>query len=541
MEDTFTSNIARCQLFFTPPRTCGRALKKGVRGKGSKGSDSSYLKPFFALLVFLTSFSVSLSAQTADRELRGVWMATVLNIDYPQNPTVNAATLQADFKSQLFRLRKAGINTLFVQVRPAGDAMYPSKYAPWSEWLTGVQGKAPVSNFDPLAYMIQTAHAQGVELHAWVNPYRGAMTLDSLNFAPGHLYHQHPDWIRTYAGRRYLDPGLPEVRAHLGEVIDELIANYDLDGIHFDDYFYPYPKAGVPFPDAATFRRYGGSQQLDDWRRGNVNTFVAETQRRIKAAKPWVQFGISPFGVWRNQAQDPVMGSATRASVSSYDDLYGDALAWARAGTVDYLLPQLYWSMEYAPAGYRILADWWAKNTPPNIALYAGHAAYKVGKNADEAWNSLEELPRQVEYNHQLPAMKGSVYFSTKSILLNPSGLAQRMADVYPTPALLPARTAPLEVIPMKIKVYKPKKTDKGMLVVWDVDKSVPESELPHYFAIYRSSKSTPMTLLHRTPYGQNCHRLHYYDAAADPAVKYDYKVVAMDRWHRVLNMRLAR
>ncbi|WP_169435023.1 glycoside hydrolase family 10 protein [Neolewinella persica] len=480
-------------------------------------------------------------AQSADRELRGVWMATVLNIDYPQNPTVNASTLQADFKSQLYRLRQAGLNTIFVQVRPAGDAIYPSQYAPWSEWLTGVQGKAPVSGFDPLAYMIKTAHAQGVELHAWVNPYRVAMTLDSLNFAPDHLYHQHPDWIRSYAGRRYLDPGLPEVRTHLGEVIDELVANYDLDGVHFDDYFYPYPKAGVPFPDEETFRRYGGSQRLSDWRRGNVNTFVAETQRRIKAAKPWVQFGISPFGVWRNLAQDPVMGSATRASVSSYDDLYGDALAWARAGTVDYLLPQLYWSMEYAPAGYRTLANWWAANTPKNIALYAGHAAYKVGNNDDEAWNTLEELPRQVEYNHQLPALKGSVYFSTKSILLNPAGLAERMADVYPTPALLPVRIAPQEVRTMKVKVYKPKKTAKGMLVVWDVDKTVPKSELPHYFAIYRASKSTPMTLLHRTPYGQGCHRLHYYDAAADPVVKYDYKVVALDRWHRVLNMRFAR
>ncbi len=462
-------------------------------------------------------------------------MATVLNIDYPQSPTVSAATLQADFKSQLYRLRQAGINTLFVQVRPAGDAIYPSKYAPWSEWLTGAQGKAPVSDFDPLAFMVETAHAQGVELHAWVNPYRVAMTLDSTNFAPGHLFQQHPEWVRTYAGRRYLDPGLPEVRAHLGEVIDELLANYDLDGLHFDDYFYPYPQAGTPFPDQEAYRRYGGGRGLEDWRRENVNTFVAETHRRVKAAKPWVHFGISPFGVWRNRSQDPVLGSATRASVSSYDDLYGDALAWARAGTVDYLLPQLYWSMEYAPASYRTLANWWAVNTPRAIALYAGHAAYKVGNNADEAWDSLEELPRQVALNQQLPAMKGSVYFSTKSLLLNPAGLAQRMADLYPTPALLPARKAPAPVTPLKVKVYKPKRTDKGMLVVWEVDKALPKSALPHYFAIYRSSDSTPKTLLHRTPYGQGCHRLHFYDKLADEAVKYDYWVVGYDRYHRAL------
>ncbi len=494
-------------------------------------------------LLLITLLCTSVRAQkTQDRELRGVWMATVLNIDYPQSPTPSAATLQADFKSQLYRLRQTGINTLFVQVRPAGDALYPSKYAPWSEWLTGVQGKAPVSNFDPLAYMIETAHAQGIELHAWVNPYRVAMTMDSLDKAPNHLLNTHPEWVRTYGGRRYLDPGLPEVRAHLGDVIDELVANYDLDGVHFDDYFYPYPTAGEPFPDQETFRRYGGSRQLGDWRRDNVNTFVAETHRRIKAAKPWVHFGISPFGVWRNLGQDPARGSATRASVSSYDDLYGDALHWAKQGTVDYLLPQLYWSMDYAPASYRILANWWTDHTPPGVGLYVGHAAYKVGNNADEAWDSLEELPRQVAYNQQLPELSGSVYFSSKSILLNRAGLAQRMADLYPLPTLLPVRTAPSPVKPVKVKVFKPKKTEKGMLLVWEVNKKLPEAELPHYYAIYRGTRTTPMQLLHRTPYGQKgCRRLHFYDKQADPAVKYVYKVVGMDRFHRALAERLAR
>lgn len=550
MEDILKLKAVLSRLLLCLVCTCVRALNKGRKEKRGKGGEiqnmvkalsASYPFRLSALIPLFLCCSSFLSAQESDRELRGVWIATVLNIDYPQNPTVNAATLQADFKSQLYRLRQTGINAIFVQVRPAGDAIYPSKHAPWSAWLTGVQGKAPVSNFDPLAYMIQTAHAQGIELHAWVNPYRVAMTLDSLNFAPDHLYHRHRDWVRTYAGRRYLDPGLPAVRAHLGEVIDELVANYDLDGIHFDDYFYPYPQAGTPFPDSETFRRYGGSRRLEDWRRDNVNNFIAETHRRIKAVKPWVYFGVSPFGVWRNRSQDPVAGSATRASVSSYDDLYGDALAWARAGTVDYLLPQLYWSMDFPAASYRTLANWWAANTPAGVALYAGHAAYKVGTDPDDAWNTLEELPRQVAYNHQLPAMQGSVYFSTKSILLNPAGLAQRMADLYVTPALLPTRPAPFPAIPQKVKVYKPKQTEKGMLVVWEVDKTVPKSELPHYFALYRSSTSTPLTLLHRTPYQQGCHRLHYYDATADPAVKYDYKVVALDRWHRPLNAPLAR
>ncbi len=532
-----------CGFFFPLLRplvsTCGRAPLHQVIFRITSGF-------FFRLLVLplllLFLRPAGLHGQVNDlQELRGAWMATVLNIDYPQTPTVSAATLQADFKSQLYRLRQAGINTLFVQVRPAGDAIYPSEFAPWSAWLTGEQGKAPVSGFDPLAFMIETAHAQGVELHAWVNPYRVAMTLDSTGFAPKHLMVRHPEWVRTYAGRRYLDPGLPAVRAHLGQVIDELITNYDLDGIHFDDYFYPYPQAGLPFPDQETYRQYGGSRRLEDWRRENVNTFVAETHRRIKAAKPWVHFGISPFGVWRNQSQDPVLGSATRASVSSYDDLYGDALAWARAGTVDYLLPQLYWSMDYAPASYRTLVNWWASNTPPSVALYTGHAAYKVRNNADTAWDDLEEVPRQIALNQQLPAIRGSVFFSTKSILLNAAGLAQRMASLYPTPTRLPERKTAVARRVTKVKVFKPKQTDQGRLIVWEVDKKLPKAELPHYFVLYRAQGASPRTLLHRTPYGQGCHRLHFYDKTATAAAEYDYWVVAYDRYHRALNTMAAK
>ncbi|MEM9258800.1 MAG: family 10 glycosylhydrolase, partial [Bacteroidota bacterium] len=400
---------------------------------------------------------VASTSDTPSRELRGVWMASVLNIDYPQNPTPNATTLQADFRSQLYRLRQAGINTLFVQVRPAGDALYLSAHAPWSEWLTGEQGKPPTSGFDPLTFMIETAHEQGLELHAWVNPYRVAMSLDSSKFALTHLFHRHRDWIHTYGNRRYLDPGLPEVRSHLGEVIDELVANYDLDGIHFDDYFYPYPVSGAEFPDSNTFRRYGGARRLADWRRDNVNTFVEATYQRIKAAKPWVQFGISPFGVWRNQADDPVRGSATRAGATSYDDLYGDALAWSQTGAVDYLLPQLYWSMELPVASHRVLADWWVANTPPEVDLFIGHSAYKVGDNNDVAWDDPREIPRQIAYGRQLEAIGGSVFFSAKSLYGNPLGLIQQLQTVYPDPVLLPPRKTETPLQKVKVKTYRPK------------------------------------------------------------------------------------
>ena len=469
------------------------------------------------------------------RDLRGVWMATVLNIDYPSRPTADAATLQAEFRSQLYRLRQAGVNALFVQVRPAGDAIYPSQHAPWSRWLTGRQGVAPVSNFDPLKFMIEECHARGVELHAWVNPYRVAMSLDSFNFAPGHLFHRHRDWVRLYADRMYLDPGLPAVRQHLGRVIDELVAGYDLDGIHFDDYFYPYPLTGVPFPDEATYRRYGNGRPRADWRRANVNAFVTETYHRIKAAKPWMQFGISPYGVWRNQSRDPARGSATRASISSYDDLYGDALAWAEAGVVDYLAPQLYWNVGYAPADYGELLRWWATHVPPTTRLLIGQAAYKVGDpDQGPAWADPDQLPTQVRLNRAYPSVDGTILFSARSILGSAVGLEQRLARLYPELALLPPRAnrGPAPAAPPPPKVFRPRRTEAGNLVVWEVPRDTPAEALPHYYAIYRSDPAHPLRLLHRTPYGQGCHRLHYVDKTAATGVDYRYRVVALDRFH---------
>ena len=271
-----------------------------------------------------------------------------------------------------------------------------------------------------------------------------------------------------------------------------------------------------------------------DWRRQNVNTFVAETQARVKRRGTHVQFGISPFGVWRNRAQDPVLGSDTRASVSSYDDLYGDALHWARTGTVDYLLPQLYWSLDFAAAGHRTLADWWARNTPPTTQLYVGHAAYKVNNNADEAWTGLEELPRQIALARNTPRLEGSVYFSARSILGNRDGLPERIGREYGELALLPERPTNEPAKNLKVKVFKPKAQDEGTLLVWEVNKKTPAADLPWYYAIYRVTNGTP-TLLHRTPYGMTCHRLNYVDREMAGRKRKDYVVVPMDRFHRAM------
>lgn len=500
----------------------------------------------FFLLLFVSTLVAQrpvplLSGPQPPREHRGVWMATVLNIDYPSRQTAAAASLRAEFDSQLYRLRQLGINTIYLQVRPAADAIYPSALAPWSVWLTGQQGKAPDSQFDPLAHAISAAHAQGVEVHAWVNPYRVSMHTDTSLLATEHLYHQHPEWVYAYNNRMYLDPGMPEVRQHLGTVIDELIQQYDLDGIHFDDYFYPYPAPGMAIPDSLTFRRYGQGRTLADWRRENVNHFIRETHQKIKAAKPWIQFSVSPYGVWRNRTQDPLRGSDTYASVSSYDDLYGDALAWAEAGIVDYLIPQLYWSQQFAPANHRTLLDWWVKHTPRQTPLLIGHAAYKVQQDPDTAWHQPGELREQITLTRRRGQVQGSVFFSARSLLGHHSNVGQELRQAYQKIALLPAKKAPRSAPTIKLKTRRPKNTSAGNRLQWSISKKVPLDKRPHYFAIYRATqKQGPWELIHRTPYGQSCHDFYFLDAFPLPDTRFRYQVIPMDRYHRSMDKRAA-
>lgn len=473
-----------------------------------------------------------------ERELRGAWMATVMNIDYPQSPTIDAASLQADFRSQLYRLKAIGINAVFVQVRPAGDAFYPSQLAPWSKWLTGRQGIAPASGFDPLAFMIQEAHARGMQFHAWVNPYRVSMDLDSFSLARNHVFYQHRDWVKIYGDKMYLDPGIPQVQDHLLTVIKEILQKYQVDGIHFDDYFYPYPILGTTFPDRETYARYAGAGQTrEGWRRSNVNAFVSKVSGLIQAEKPWVQFGISPFGVWRNKAHDP-KGSQTTAAATSYDDLFADALHWARQGWVDYLAPQLYWSIGYPPADYAHLLAWWTANTHPSVKLYIGQASYKVAKNPVAAWNDLEEIPRQIKLNRQNKRVHGSIFFNTNSLLASPVGLDQRLGDIYNDQRLVPAK--PRSALPEKIvpKLKKPKASkNQGTLLSWKINKKITPDQQPYYYAIFKAKAGGTEELIHVTPFEQNGYRFQYLDKAAtsdqQPAI---YKVIPIDRYHELLN-----
>jgi uncharacterized lipoprotein YddW (UPF0748 family) len=373
------------------------------------------------------------------REFRGVWIATVANIDWPVSPDSHWEKQKQEYINLLDYYKNLNFNAVIVQIRTAGDAFYPSNFAPWSKYLTGKQGKAPNTQENPLTWMIKETHDRGLEFHAWLNPYRATMDLKTADLSSEHDFNKHRNWMVNYGSKWYYNPGLPEVKNHLLQIIKEVVANYDIDAIHFDDYFYPYKEANLEFPDKASYDKYKKpGQSRDDWRRQNVNDLILALSQTIKSQKPWVQFGISPFGVWRNQSKDP-KGSPTQAGQTNYDDLYADVLLWMENKWIDYLIPQLYWSMEHPLASHRKLADWWSNNSY-GVPVYLGNGAYKIREDSDQAWKNPAELNTQVNYSRTLPQIHGNAFFSAKSIYIKNQDIAQRLkAEVYDRPTLPPA------------------------------------------------------------------------------------------------------
>jgi uncharacterized lipoprotein YddW (UPF0748 family) len=376
--------------------------------------------------------------QGGTQEFRGAWIATVENIDWPSRSGLSASVQQQEFVHLLDTVQQMNMNAVIVQIKPEADAFYPSSSSPWSAYLTGTQGKNP--GYDPLSFMVAEAHKRHIEFHGWFNPYRVSLHDDINALAPNHPARQHPDWIVSYGGRLYYNPGIPAAREFVVNSILEAVTGYDIDAVHMDDYFYPFPVAGKDFPDDATYQQYnaGHFKSLADWRRDNVNQLVHELSVKIKQAKAHVKFGISPFGVWRNKATDPT-GSDTRAT-QSYDNLYADTRTWIRKNWLDYIAPQLYWSIGYPPAAYDKLVDWWSKEvTGQNVHLYIGQAAYMIGKNQPAAWTDPEEMPRHLQLDRHSPQVKGSIFFSLKDLRRNPLGFKDRLInDLYKQKAVVP-------------------------------------------------------------------------------------------------------
>ncbi|HLP37108.1 glycoside hydrolase family 10 protein [Lacibacter sp.] len=395
--------------------------------------------------LFVLIFLQSVVAAQPKQEFRAVWIATVDNIDWPSKKGIPVDSQKAEFIRILDLHKSNGMNAVIMQVRPATDAFYPSPYEPWSEWLSGVQGKPPSPYYDPLAFMITETHKRGMEFHAWCNPYRADFSMGKASIAPSHITRLHPTWFVEYGGKKYFDPGNKEAQAFVVEVIRDMTERYDVDAIHFDDYFYPYRIAEKEFPDSVSYQQYKNGLTKDDWRRSNVDSVIVGLSRMIKQTKPWVKFGISPFGVWRNSDQDP-RGSNTKAGQTNYDDLYADILLWLQKGWIDYVAPQLYWEFGHKAAPYEILIDWWSKNTYGKHC-YIGLGIYRAGSS--DAWKDSTLIPRQIELLRNTPNMQGMIFFSSKTFNKNPNGWNDSLRLYYfKEPALVPE----MEWMPKKNK-----------------------------------------------------------------------------------------
>ncbi len=390
------------------------------------------------LTLSLFIFFISISGFSQPKyEFRGVWIATVENIDWPSKRDLTTEEQKQEFINILDMHKRNGMNAVVVQIRPVADAFYPSQLEPWSEYLTGQQGKPPYPYYDPLEFMINETHKRGMEFHAWLNPYRAVFSIAKSSIAPDHITKIHPEWFLDYGGKRYFDPGNKDAQKFVESVVQDVVRRYDVDAIHFDDYFYPYRIPGKEFPDWKSFQKYGNGMSRDEWRRSNVDSIIVMLSRIIKQEKPYCQFGISPFGVWRNIDKDPD-GSNTKAGQTNYDDLYADILLWLKKGWIDYVTPQLYWEMGHRIVAFEVLTDWWANHTFGRN-LYIGQGIYRSKEPRSYAWHNRNELPNQIKRLREFPEIQGSIYFSSKTFASNPNGWNDSLRNnYYKYPAICP-------------------------------------------------------------------------------------------------------
>jgi uncharacterized lipoprotein YddW (UPF0748 family) len=387
------------------------------------------------LLFYFLLFTSNLIHAQPGTEFRGVWIATVDNIDWPLKATTDAESQKQEFIRQLDMHKANGLNAVIVQVRPAADAFYPSPFEPWSQWLTGIQGRPPSPYYDPLEFMITESHKRGFEFHAWCNPYRADFNIGSSSIAPSHITKVHPEWFLDYGNKKYFDPANKDVQRFVVNVIRDMVSRYNIDAVHMDDYFYPYRIAGKEFPDAASYSNSGSSLSKDDWRRSNVDSIIKKLNTVIKEEKPLCKFGISPFSVWRNKDKDP-RGSDSKSDQTNYDDLYADILLWLEKGWIDYVAPQLYLEIGHPKIPYEKLLDWWSKNTFGKNC-YIGLGIYRAGSN--DAWKDKTQLPRQIEALRKTPNIQGMIFFSSKSFDKNPNGWSDSLRlNYFAVPAKTP-------------------------------------------------------------------------------------------------------
>ena len=470
---------------------------------------------FTALLLFVVA---TVCANTV-REFRGAWIQCVNG----QFMGMSTADMQKTLTYQLDELQKDGANAIIFQVRPECDALYNSSIEPWSRFLTGEQGKAPSPYWDPLQWMIEQCHKRGMELHAWINPYR-AKTKTTHVLSPKHIAHKRRDLVFEYDGQYILNPAYDENRQYICHVVGDILRRYDVDGLHIDDYFYPYPAAGCTIPDEQLYRRNpGGHSNIGDWRRYNVNLFMKEMHDTIRAVKPWVKFGVSPFGIYRNKKSDP-NGSDTRG-LQNYDDLYADVLLWINNGWVDYCVPQIYWQIGHPTADYKTLIQWWDRNASAR-PLYIGEDVERTVKYKDDDNPNQHQMPAKYKLHDFANNVQGTVLWYAKAAVDNIGNYGMMLRNVYwRTPALQPLMPFISKKQPGKPRKVKMVWTSDGPMLFWTAPKTKSKSKdwasNAHQYAVYCDGTLIAVT-------SDTFFQLPYVDGKT----KHTYVVTSLNRIH---------
>ena len=374
-----------------------------------------------------------------DREFRAVWVATVGNIDWPSKQGLSTWEQQRELLAILDRVVALNMNAVVFHVRPGADALYASPYEPWSQYITGRQGRGPEPPWDPLAFAVEQAHKRGLELHAWFNPYRAAYNRDTA-IARTHIAKTNPKLVRQYGRFLWMDPGDPEVRRRSLRAIVDVVKRYDVDGVHIDDYFYPYPENDasgkrMDFPDSETYARYvasGGKLAKDDWRRSNVDKLIEAMYKGVHAAKPWVRVGISPFGIWRPGNPTQIKG------FDAYAEIYADSKKWLQNGWADYFVPQLYWPIAPPDQSFPVLYDWWLSQNTKHRHLWPGLATYRISETGTRRITS-QEIVAEIDTMRARSAPLGHIHFNMTALMKSPDSLNERLLSRYSSPALVPA------------------------------------------------------------------------------------------------------
>lgn len=461
----------------------------------------------FVVFILLLHISVMAWAQEMAQnpkvEFRGAWLHVIGQSQW-QNKNVEQQKQYID--EQLQKLQEAGCNAVFFQVRPTADALYKSELEPWSAWLTGKRGKAPSEDWDPMAYAIDAAHSRGMEFHAWLNPYR--VTSNAKEILPGtHISKKEPHRFVKFNGQVFFDPAYKENRNHISDVVRDIVRRYDVDGIHIDDYFYPYPANGKKFEaDDASYRKLGNGMNRKDWRRHNVDLLIEQLHTTIKSEKPWVRFGVSPFGIWRNKSTDP--RGSNSSGLQNYDDLYADVLLWAKNGWIDYLAPQLYWTLDMKAAPSRHLAQWWNDNAN-GVDIYIGQDVQRTMNNADPGTNDRNELATKVRISRELPNVKGNVWWHGYWVTDNYKGVADSLALKHQSTIALPPAYGDPSKKPIPVSGLRVTKEDGKLYLSWtpvahgekETESDVVKYVVYQFFPLEKIDLNDPQTIIALTPF----------------------------------------